>query len=65
MAGSLLQLRGSEPSATPLVDARGNVLCFNGEIFSGLQGLSLHGRGLDPSPYQLKLSALHEKGGAG
>lgn len=31
--GSLLQLRGIEPSASPLVDAGGNVLLFNGQIF--------------------------------
>ncbi|KAL4436929.1 hypothetical protein ABPG75_004068 [Micractinium tetrahymenae] len=31
--GSLLQLRGAAPSASPLVDASGNVLLFNGQIF--------------------------------
>lgn len=31
--GSLLQLRGAAPSASPLVDAGGNVLVFNGQIF--------------------------------
>ena len=41
LGGSLLQLRGDEPSASPLVDGAGNVLCFNGEIFGGLEGLSL------------------------
>ena len=37
-AASLLQLRGLEaPSAVPLHDtASGNVLCFNGEVFGGL-----------------------------
>ena len=39
VGGSLLQLRGEIPSATPLVDADRNVLCFNGEIFDGLDGL--------------------------
>jgi asparagine synthetase B (glutamine-hydrolysing) len=33
---SLLQLRGSARSTSPLVDAQGNVLCFNGEVFAGL-----------------------------
>lgn len=28
---SLLQLRGTNPSSTPLTDARGNCLAFNGE----------------------------------
>ena len=36
--GSLLQLRGSTPSASPLVDVRGNVLAFSGEIFGGVAG---------------------------
>jgi asparagine synthetase B (glutamine-hydrolysing) len=36
MAASLLQLRGSSPSTSPLSDAQGNTLCFNGEVFSGL-----------------------------
>ena len=36
-AGSILQLRGSDPVSTPLYDPiTGNVLLFNGEIFSGL-----------------------------
>lgn len=37
LAASLLQLRGSTPSTSPLQDSQGNVLCFNGEVFSGLQ----------------------------
>lgn len=36
LAASLLQLRGSQPSTSPLVDEQGNVLCFNGEVFGGL-----------------------------
>ena len=36
--GSLLQLRGSTPSASPLVDVRGNVLAFSGKIFGGVAG---------------------------
>ena len=36
LRGSLLQLRGSAVGQTPLVDDRGNVLLFNGEIFGGL-----------------------------
>jgi asparagine synthetase B (glutamine-hydrolysing) len=37
LAGSLLQLRGSAPSAAPLADARtGSLLLFNGEVFGGL-----------------------------
>lgn len=36
LAASLLQLRGDSPSTSPLVDSDGNVLCFNGEIFAGL-----------------------------
>lgn len=41
LGGSLLQLRGTNPSTSPLVDGEGNVLCFNGEIFSGLERLCL------------------------
>ena len=39
---SLLQLRGHEPpTAVPLLDTvSGDVLCFNGEIFGGLDSLS-------------------------
>lgn len=33
--GSLLQLRGAAPSTSPLRDAAGNVLLFNGQIFGG------------------------------
>jgi asparagine synthetase B (glutamine-hydrolysing) len=36
LAASLLQLRGSSPSTSPLQDSSGNVLCFNGEVFGGL-----------------------------
>ncbi|KFM26828.1 Asparagine synthetase domain-containing protein 1 [Auxenochlorella protothecoides] len=37
MHGSLLQLRGSAPSRSPLLDpATGSLLCFNGEVFGGL-----------------------------
>lgn len=36
LAASLLQLRGTSPSTSPLQDINGNVLCFNGEVFSGL-----------------------------
>jgi hypothetical protein len=36
MAASLLQLRGDSPSTSPLQDSNGNILCFNGEIFAGL-----------------------------
>lgn len=39
MAASLLQLRGTSPSTSPLADAQGNTLCFNGEIFAGLDFL--------------------------
>jgi len=35
LVGSLLQMRGSAPSAQPLVAADGSVLLFNGEIFGG------------------------------
>jgi hypothetical protein len=35
-AASLLQLRGTSPSTSPLTDERGHVLCFNGELFGGL-----------------------------
>ncbi|RYR17810.1 hypothetical protein Ahy_B03g062488 isoform A [Arachis hypogaea] len=34
--GATLQLRGSNPLVQPLVDASGNVLVYNGEIFGGL-----------------------------
>lgn len=33
---SLLQLRGSEASTSPLVDTQGDVFAFNGEIYRGL-----------------------------
>jgi len=36
LAASLLQLRGNRRSTSPLVDSQGNVLCFNGEVFAGL-----------------------------
>lgn len=36
LAASLLQLRGSKPSTSPLEDTQGNTLCFNGEVFGGL-----------------------------
>ena len=36
LAASLLQLRGSCPSTSPLTDTSGNVLCFNGEVYGGL-----------------------------
>lgn len=41
--GSLLQLRGTAPSHTPLVDASGNVLVFNGQVRR--DGWSLHKQG--------------------
>eukprot|EP00798_Chlamydomonas_sp_ICE-L_P007898 gene7898-1109_t len=34
---SLLQLRGCEGVESPLRDAQGNVLCFNGEVFGGVE----------------------------
>ncbi|OVA00814.1 Class II glutamine amidotransferase domain [Macleaya cordata] len=34
--GSVLQLRGITPVYQPLVDASGNILVYNGEIFAGL-----------------------------
>lgn len=33
---SLLQLRGSAPSYSPMIDACQNILAFNGEIYSGI-----------------------------
>ncbi|KAK7251940.1 hypothetical protein RIF29_35566 [Crotalaria pallida] len=33
--GAILQLRGVDPLVQPLVDASGNVLIYNGEIFGG------------------------------
>lgn len=36
LAASLLQLRGAAPVAPPLVADGGSVLCFNGELFGGL-----------------------------
>ena len=41
LESSLLQLRGDNPSASPLVDCEGNVLCFNGELFGGLEDMCL------------------------
>jgi hypothetical protein len=35
-----LQLRGTAPTTNPHVDAAGNLLAFNGEVFGGLQGLA-------------------------
>ncbi|KAK9676036.1 hypothetical protein RND81_11G049600 [Saponaria officinalis] len=34
--GAVLQLRGTNPLTQPLVDASGNVLVYNGEIFDGI-----------------------------
>ncbi|CAO2830203.1 unnamed protein product [Amaranthus hypochondriacus] len=34
--GAVLQLRGIEPAMQPLIDASGNVLIYNGEIFDGI-----------------------------
>ncbi|XP_074309631.1 uncharacterized protein LOC141644086 [Silene latifolia] len=34
--GAVLQLRGTNPVTQPLVDASGNVLIYNGEIFGGV-----------------------------
>ena len=59
VGGSLLQLRGELPSATPLVDADGNVLCFNGEIFDGLDGL-----GSRENDAKVLLDALGKAGGS-
>lgn len=59
VGGSLLQLRGEIPSATPLVDADGNVLCFNGEIFDGLDGL-----GSRENDAKVLLEALGKAGGS-
>jgi asparagine synthetase B (glutamine-hydrolysing) len=36
LASSLLQLRGAEPVRTPLAAPGGGVLCFNGQVFGGL-----------------------------
>ncbi|KND01498.1 uncharacterized protein SPPG_03298 [Spizellomyces punctatus DAOM BR117] len=35
--GWTLHLRGKEPVPQPIVDKQGNVLCFNGEVFGGLE----------------------------
>lgn len=35
-AASVLQLRGSQACTSPVTDDHGNVLCFNGEVFGGL-----------------------------
>ncbi|KAG2486956.1 hypothetical protein HYH03_014453 [Edaphochlamys debaryana] len=37
LVASLLQLRGAQPGACPWVGPRGHVLCFNGEVFGGLE----------------------------
>ncbi|XP_058183139.1 uncharacterized protein LOC131301048 isoform X1 [Rhododendron vialii] len=34
--GAMLQLRGVKPIVQPLVDASGNILVYNGEIFGGI-----------------------------
>ncbi|XP_048501854.1 uncharacterized protein LOC104895781 isoform X2 [Beta vulgaris subsp. vulgaris] len=34
--GAVLQLRGTKPVAQPFVDASGNILIYNGEIFGGI-----------------------------
>ena len=41
LQGSLLQIRGSGMSASPLVDVDGNALAFNGEVFEGLEEIGL------------------------
>ncbi|RUS18740.1 asparagine synthase-domain-containing protein [Endogone sp. FLAS-F59071] len=35
--GAVLHLRGAEVMPQPVVDAAGNVLCWNGEIFDGIE----------------------------
>ncbi|KAJ0410890.1 hypothetical protein ATCC90586_004411 [Pythium insidiosum] len=37
LASAVLHLRGDALVAQPTVDARGNVLCWNGEVFGGLE----------------------------
>lgn len=37
LSASLLQLRGTHPSTSPLMAPDGSVLCFNGEVFGGLE----------------------------
>eukprot|EP00873_Tetraselmis_striata_P014168 jgi/Tetstr1/434432/TSEL_023532.t1 len=36
MSGSVLQLRGADAVPSPVADAAGNLLVFNGEVFGGL-----------------------------
>jgi asparagine synthetase B (glutamine-hydrolysing) len=60
LAASLLQLRGSTASTSPLQDSSGNVLCFNGEIFGGLQGLQEGGN--DGKALLAALDALQDDG---
>jgi asparagine synthetase B (glutamine-hydrolysing) len=35
--GATLHLRGNRPIAQPYVDDAGNILCWNGEVFDGLE----------------------------
>jgi hypothetical protein len=58
--GSLLQLRGAAPSSSPLRDAAGNLLLFNGQVFGG--GLAVPPGANDA---QLLLGALAAAGAAG
>jgi hypothetical protein len=58
LAASLLQLRGSSPSTSPLQDSSGNVLCFNGEVFGGLD---VPDGGNDGKCLLAALEALHSK----
>ena len=58
--GSLLQLRGAAPSSSPLRDATGNLLLFNGQVFGG--GLAVPPGAHDA---QLLLGALAAAGAAG
>jgi len=57
LVGSLLQMRGREPSAQPLVGSDGSVLLFNGEIFGGMHVSE------DSNDAEVLLSALTEAGG--
>lgn len=55
--GSLLQLRGSELMNIPLRDPNsGNILLFNGEIYSGLDNMSSLNEDNDTYKLFLKLN---------
>jgi asparagine synthetase B (glutamine-hydrolysing) len=53
LVASVLSLRGVSPCPQPAIDCDGNVLCWNGEVFGGEEGLPTGG----DTPFVLRLLA--------